>query len=74
MINKINHPSKYIKSKYKIALVGPYASGKTSLITKFTTNTFSEDYHMTLSNPHNNSEPSSYMKAIQLEECLHVKL
>jgi GTPase SAR1 family protein len=48
MMNKINHPSKYIKSKYKVAVVGPYAAGKTSLVVRFANGCFEENYHMTL--------------------------
>ena len=47
-MNKINHPSKFIKSKYKVAVVGPYGAGKTSLIMRFVSGSFEENYHMTL--------------------------
>jgi GTPase SAR1 family protein len=48
MMNKINHPSKFIKSKYKVAVVGPYGAGKTSLIMRLASGSFEENYHMTL--------------------------
>lgn len=51
MINKINHPSKFVKSKYKIGLVGAYGSGKSSLANRFAHGSFSDEYRMTLSTP-----------------------
>jgi GTPase SAR1 family protein len=52
MINKINHPSKFVKSKYKIGLVGSYCSGKSSLANRFAHGFFSDEYRMTLSTSH----------------------
>lgn len=49
MINKINHPSKFVKSKYKIGLVGTYCSGKSSLAHRFAQGSFSDEYRMSLS-------------------------
>ena len=49
MINKINHPSKFVKSKYKVGLVGTYCSGKSSLANRFANGSFSDEYRMSLS-------------------------
>ncbi len=62
MMNKINHLSKYIKSKYKVALLGPYACGKTSLLTRVGLTSFDQNYHMTLSNTHINQDQAPTTK------------
>jgi GTPase SAR1 family protein len=62
-MNKINHPSKYIKSKYKVALLGPYACGKSALLARVALGAFEQNYHMTLRTRHINQDPAATTKS-----------